>query len=390
MYDLENSDTGREWVELFNEGTDVDLTNWRFEEGGMQHTLTLKQGNSVMSNGQYVVIVDDYTKFLQDYPGFSGTVFDSTFSLLNTEENLKIRDSSNGNIINEVTYTSSQGASGDGNSLQRKSDGNWIAVSPTPDVQNASSLPASSPLNNSPSPAPSISSTTSTSFSFTISNIPSNINSDQSFSVSITLSLLNSQNTDYYLKGAFKIKDGTRYLGLTKVNGDWIEYGDDNTDQYKITTDSSGNWSGSIDVKPDVNDKDYKGSGDYIFKVGRLTSSSSSPTWSNESNIQINTKEIFDKNSNTLELTNNSPTNKDSSFVVYDQDLSDEVYSLEKYRHIASIAGTATASPLVKVSSQKQGNFSPLIFLGGGLILAAFSYIIYEIIKHRKLKNDSL
>lgn len=151
MYDLEGSDSHREWIELLNTGTDVDLTNWRFEESGTQHALILKQGNAVVSNERYAMIVDDYTQFLQDHPGFSGTVFDSSFSLSNTGENLKLRDAANGNIIDEVNYTSALGAAGDGNSLQRKSDGNWIAAFPTLGSQNANNPPIPIP---SPTPSP--------------------------------------------------------------------------------------------------------------------------------------------------------------------------------------------------------------------------------------------
>lgn len=158
MYDLEGSDTDREWVELLNTGPDVDLTNWRFEESGTQHTLTLKQGSAVISNQQYAVIVDDFSKFLQDHPNFSGTVFDSSFSLSNTGENLKLRDAANGSVIDEVNYTSTTGANGDGNSLQRKPDANWIASLPTPNSPNANdSTPSPTPtpsLTPTPTPIP--------------------------------------------------------------------------------------------------------------------------------------------------------------------------------------------------------------------------------------------
>lgn len=155
MYDLEGSDSDREWIELLNTGTDVDLTNWRFEEGVTQHTLTLKQGNAVVSNEQYAVIVDDYTQFLQDHPDFSGTVFDSSFSLSNTGENLKLRDTANGNIIDEINYSTALGAAGDNNSLQRKSDGSWIAAFPTPGSQNASDPPPTPSPTPPPTPTPS-------------------------------------------------------------------------------------------------------------------------------------------------------------------------------------------------------------------------------------------
>ncbi|MBI2012815.1 lamin tail domain-containing protein [Candidatus Curtissbacteria bacterium] len=162
MYDLDGSDSDREWIEIVNIGSDsVDLTSWRFEEAGTQHTLVLKQGSAQLASGQYALIVDNYDKFLQDNPGFSGTVFDSSFSLSNTGENLKLRDAQNGNVINEVTYSSDWGAAGDGYSLQRKPDNSWIAAAPTGGSTNATE-PAPS-LQPSPTSSSSQSNTISSS-----------------------------------------------------------------------------------------------------------------------------------------------------------------------------------------------------------------------------------
>lgn len=91
MYDLEGSDTDRGWIELYNgEETGVDLTNWRLDENGTQHILTLKQGSTTLASGSYAVISGNYEKFKEDNPSFSGTAFDSSFSLSNTGETLKI------------------------------------------------------------------------------------------------------------------------------------------------------------------------------------------------------------------------------------------------------------------------------------------------------------
>jgi len=168
MYDPVGSDDNHEWIELFNNSSvTIDLTNWRFEEGGTQHRLTLKQGSISISQDGYAVIADNADTFLSEHPGFSGNLIDSSFSLSNTGEALKIRDNYNGNIIDEVTYTSDWGASGDSNSLQRKNDGDWIATVPTPGEQNANEqAPTSTPsptLTLKPSPSPkSSSSQTST------------------------------------------------------------------------------------------------------------------------------------------------------------------------------------------------------------------------------------
>ncbi|MDP6527582.1 MAG: lamin tail domain-containing protein, partial [Candidatus Pacebacteria bacterium] len=80
MYDLEGSDTDREWIEIFNESSSsVDLSGWRFFEGTSNHKLTLKQGGATLESGEYAVIVDDDVTFLIDWPNYSGALFDSSF-----------------------------------------------------------------------------------------------------------------------------------------------------------------------------------------------------------------------------------------------------------------------------------------------------------------------
>jgi len=143
MYDLEGSDSGREWAEVFNGGGSVvDLADWRFFEGETNHKLTAVQGGSALASGGYAVITDNATQFLGDHVGFSGVLFDSSFSLSNTGESLALRDSALADI-DSVTYSSERGATGNGLSLQ-KSGGSWIAALPTPGAANATT-PAAEP-----------------------------------------------------------------------------------------------------------------------------------------------------------------------------------------------------------------------------------------------------
>ncbi len=119
MYDLDGSDSGREWIEIKNNGNDsADLTDWKLFEGGTNHKLNLISGDYVLKAGQYAVVADNSDKFYLDYPLFNGTLFDSSFSLNNTGELLIIKDS-NLNEIDSVTYNNSWGAGGDGNSLNK-------------------------------------------------------------------------------------------------------------------------------------------------------------------------------------------------------------------------------------------------------------------------------
>ena len=163
MYDLDGADEDREWIEIQNTGnTEVDISSWKFYEGASNHGLTLSQGTPSLLPGAFAVIVDSPNNFLSDNAGFSGAIFDSSFSLSNTGEILAIRD---GTLvdIDSLTYSSDWGAKGDGSSLQ-KVGGVWVAGAPTPGATNAGSAEsgASASTENTSSNTSSSSQTYST------------------------------------------------------------------------------------------------------------------------------------------------------------------------------------------------------------------------------------
>ncbi len=136
MYDLKTgSDEGREWVEILNSGPSavaVATSTWRFFENNKNHELSLFQGDALISDGGFAVIVDNPQKFLADWPGFAGTIFDSSFSLLNDGTTVGIKSNSS-TIVDQ--FSSSMGGAGDGNSLQ-KINGVWQGRTPTPGIVN--------------------------------------------------------------------------------------------------------------------------------------------------------------------------------------------------------------------------------------------------------------
>lgn len=77
--------SGHEWIEIMNHGSSpVDLSGWKFWEGGTNHGLTLVQGASAaLLPGAYAVIVQNDTNFFADYPTVTATVFDSSWGTLN-------------------------------------------------------------------------------------------------------------------------------------------------------------------------------------------------------------------------------------------------------------------------------------------------------------------
>ena len=174
MYNFPESDTGYEWVEFYNSGeTPVTIVGgssssaWRFNDGS-NHTIssTPMQGSMTINPGEFVVIAQKADVFLANYADFSGNLLESSaMSLKNTTATIGLRIGSSGSIWGEITYSSDWGASSDGNSLQRKSDGNWIPAAPTPGSQNSSEqLPSPTPSSassssNKPSSSKSTSST---------------------------------------------------------------------------------------------------------------------------------------------------------------------------------------------------------------------------------------
>ncbi len=125
---------------------------------------------------------------------------------------------------------------------------------------------------------------------FTFSNTPSSIQDNQSFSVNVSLSINGSSGNIYYIKGDFaSVNSSTSYLGFTKDNfGNWYNGKPtlDYTKLFKITMDSSNQWSGAISFKPDASDSGYKGPGNYNFKLRRYTSTGNSYTWS-DATVQL-------------------------------------------------------------------------------------------------------
>ncbi|MCC6323883.1 lamin tail domain-containing protein [Candidatus Nomurabacteria bacterium] len=129
MYDVSGTDTNREWVEIYNNSSSaVDINKWYFFSDNTKHTLA---GNTTLGANSYAVIVQNADKFRLDYPDFSGTIYDSSWTGLNNEgEVISLKDPDL-NVVNTVNYNSNMGANGDGKSLQ-KIDGEWVASNPTP------------------------------------------------------------------------------------------------------------------------------------------------------------------------------------------------------------------------------------------------------------------
>lgn len=150
MYNPAGSDSAREWVELYNPGaSDVTMVggtvkgSWRISDGS-NHTLTdpaggTGRGSLTIPAGGYLVVASDPAEFISgEYQGGAYSAVKSSISLNNTGSTVSIIDGT-GSAIDSAVYTSAQGGSDDGSSLQRQADGSWIAALPTPGAANSAS-----------------------------------------------------------------------------------------------------------------------------------------------------------------------------------------------------------------------------------------------------------
>lgn len=279
----------------------------------------------------------------------------------------------------------------------KDSNGNWGSFSSVWSFTLTSSYSNPTPTpTQTPNPTPTATpdpTTAPNSNTFFISNTPTQINSDQSFTSLVNLSLSDKPNTNFYLKGAFKKTDSSNYFGLTKVSGSWIKNGSSYSNQMPITTDLSGNWSGNLDILVDSDDSGYTGTGDYIFKVGRYDTNGNGPTWSNEVSININnvgnTENPTGNTQSSSSRTTTSPTPTTSAI------LSKSSISQSKFTKVASVAGvsksatstsSSNSSPSAntKVASQKQIN--PFILVGIIFIIGGVGSLGYIFLR----KNETV
>jgi len=125
MYDVDGNDEDREWVEIFNKGTEPITivtgsgeASWRFNDGS-NHLISLFQGSEIIAAQGLAILAADGQTFLNEHLGFEGTIFDTTMNLNNTSETIKLSADSGQTFFSEVAYDSSWGAAGNGLTLEK-------------------------------------------------------------------------------------------------------------------------------------------------------------------------------------------------------------------------------------------------------------------------------
>ncbi|MBI2668467.1 lamin tail domain-containing protein, partial [Candidatus Woesearchaeota archaeon] len=120
MYAPLGVDADHHWIEIYNNGPGTQsLAGFKLSEGGSDHGLTLKQGDIILAADGYGIIADNADQFLADYPGFTGTLFDSSFLLINTGETINLKDNTGNPVGTDLTYDSSWGGQDNGHSIEK-------------------------------------------------------------------------------------------------------------------------------------------------------------------------------------------------------------------------------------------------------------------------------
>ena len=126
MYNPSGSDTGREWVEIYNDGEALDLGNIKLRTDETDHSL----GAVLLAPGGYAVIAQDNATFLLDYE-FNGTCIDSSWTGLSNSVNKTIVLKNSTFVFDNITY---EPLAAEGMSLCRNVS--WYECSPTPGMEN--------------------------------------------------------------------------------------------------------------------------------------------------------------------------------------------------------------------------------------------------------------
>lgn len=166
------------WVEIYN-NTDstIDLTQYKILDASAAvngHGITAISGTNPIPAHTYAVI--GTSAAIAKFGTVSWPLFKATLAPNTTSDTFILKLDSN---VDSVSFSSSQGANGDNNSLQ-KINGAWIVTVPTPGVANENNNNDQSVANENNNPNNNSSSsdnTSSSSTSSTISNTPASSSS---------------------------------------------------------------------------------------------------------------------------------------------------------------------------------------------------------------------
>ena len=114
----QGDDSDMEWIELYNKDTEaINISGWTIDNNPIS--------DNVMQPGDYVVLARNKTAFDAYYGALSCPVIDVTLGLKNDPGDTIVLGDSTGAEIDNVTYSASLGADGNGKTLERTATGGW-------------------------------------------------------------------------------------------------------------------------------------------------------------------------------------------------------------------------------------------------------------------------
>src|SRR5687767_6460847 len=85
MYNPSGSDANREWIEIYNNDSEIyNISDWTLVTDNANHIINTNQTNELLLNGSYIVIVQNLSAFLSEYPSVVNIVDSSWTSLSNS------------------------------------------------------------------------------------------------------------------------------------------------------------------------------------------------------------------------------------------------------------------------------------------------------------------
>jgi hypothetical protein len=153
-YNPTGSDTDSEWLEVRNTGsrpveivTGSGATAWRIQIGNQRHTIRNLIGTPQFGPGDRLVISRKIEHFYVTHPTFIGKIVEASFSLPNTRGIVRLSLDGGSSWLSERSYTSTEGANGDGRTLEQAASGEWRS---SPETDNH---PGIQPVQDSSPPA---------------------------------------------------------------------------------------------------------------------------------------------------------------------------------------------------------------------------------------------
>jgi Lamin Tail Domain/PKD domain len=171
MYDPPGTDTGNEWIELYNSGSSpVDLTGWTFNDGSSltKHVFNVPPknggvGSIIIQPDGYLLVADNATNIAIEYPS-AVNIIDSTMSMPDPNTGVSVTVTLFDNQKNSedtATYVGGTSADNKGDSVQLI-NGSWVAASPTPYESNDGISDSDNSSNTSSTPSDDSSDTSTT------------------------------------------------------------------------------------------------------------------------------------------------------------------------------------------------------------------------------------